>query len=375
MKKTKIMKTKNLMKAIILITVFFTMTGCEKDDNKTIINESGKPITIIEDTNEDTKGPTITVEKIEQFSNQDITDWLDEDTVIVSKENETLEKISLAELSEYYPKSLYMYNITSGEYELIKEEKEVFLLEAQLSSDKEYLLYQNASLGDPAFYILNMDTHEEFGIMGDPIGGAISASWADNEVVIGAAYSGGAYLAGRTGDISVIEGLTDEALYLIRKVEDVIYYNTLFDNTLMKFDLNTKEKVSTNLKQVNDVIFSPDGTQMLVIQINGAKKSMILSELAGENKINIVEGLEINGISWSEDQRMIAYTLKTDEKNTTGNGLYVYDTLTNESTQIAVGKEIISTRWSPTGEKLVYTELDGNQINSNIVYIDNLLAE
>lgn len=49
-----------------------------------------------------------------------ITDWLNENTVIVSKENTSLDKMSLLEFSDYYPRSLYLYNIDTKEYQLLK---------------------------------------------------------------------------------------------------------------------------------------------------------------------------------------------------------------------------------------------------------------
>lgn len=294
---------------------------------------------------------------------------MDEDTVIVSKDNELLDKLRLAELSEYYPKSLYKYNITTKEYELIKEQKEVFLGGAELSVDKKYLIYYEYSLGDPSFQVMNMDDFDVFRISGEPIGGAISAKWADNETVIGVAYSGGGYLADRTGKITTIVGLEDESLYLVEKINGSIYYNTMFDQNLMKMNLETKEKVSLNLEQVYDVIPSPDGNQLLVLQTIGTKKNMIISDLDGGNQLIITDGAEVNGVSWSPDQRMIAYNLKVDKNSTTISSLYVYDTLTGESTQIAVDNEYLSTSWSPSGNKLAYTEGDETGYTSSIVYL------
>jgi TolB protein len=363
------MKNTNFIRIIITIALIFTMTACEKEENKVTIKEPGKTITIIEDSEEEVSEPKLSVEKIDRYEKVNITDWLDEDTVIVSKENESLDKISLAELSEYYPRSLFLFDLITKDYELIKEQKEVFLDGATLSVDKKYLQYYEYSLGDPVFYVMNMDTLESFGIMGDPIGGAMGAKWADNETVIGAAYSGGAYLADRTGKITLMEDLKDEAIYLVEKINDNIYYNTTFDGTLMKLNLNTKEKVSLNLEQVYDILPSPDGKQMLILQANGSKKTMLAYDLESGEKVIIADGSELSGVSWSPDQRRIAYNLKEDENSTTVSSLYVYDMLTGESTQIAVDIESLSTIWSPSGEKLAYTEWDGTNYNSSIIYL------
>jgi TolB protein len=197
----------------------------------------------------------------------------------------------------------------------------------------------------------------------------MGAKWADNDTVIGAAYSGGAYLADRTGKITLIEELKDEAIYLVEKINDNIYYNTMYDGTIMKLNLNTKEKVSLNLEQVYDTLPSPDGKQMLILQANGSKTTMLVYDLESGEKVIIAEGAELSGLSWSPDQRRIAYNLKENENNTKVSSLYIYDMITGEATQIAVDIESLSTSWSPSGEKLAYTEWDGTQYNSSIIFL------
>ncbi len=361
MKKTSI--------AILTILIICTMTACQKAEDKVTIKEDGKTITIIDDTKQEESKTNISVEKIDQYEKVNITDWLDEDTVVVSKENELMDKMSLAELSEHYPRSLYRFYLITKEYELVKEQRNVFLEGAVLSKDKNHLLYYDYSLGDPVFHVMNMETMNEFMIIGEPIGGAISAKWADNETVIGAAYSGGAYLAGSTGEITLVDGLKEEALYLIEKINDNIYYNTQYDSTLMMFNIATKEKVSLNLEQVYNVQPSPDRKQMLVLQVNGNKSTMLVYDLESGEKITIAEGTELNGVSWSPDQRLIAYNLKEDVNNSTASNLYVYDMLTGESTKIVVDIENASTSWSPSGDKLAYSEYDGTQHNSSVIYL------
>lgn len=363
------MKKQNMISTIMAVTLMFTLTACEKEETKVTVKEPGKTITILDDVKQEEAEPDLSVEKIDRYEKVSITDWLDEDTVIVSKDNESLDKMSLAEFSGQYPRSLYRLDLATKDYQLVKEQKEVFLGGAALSKDKEYLLYYEYSLGDPVFHVINLNTLEGYGIMGEPIGGAISAKWADDTIVIGAAYSGGAYLADKAGKITLIEELTGEAFYLVEKIKDDIYYNTTMDGTLMKLNLNTKEKVNLNLEQVYDIIPSPDGKQMLILQTIGSKNSMLVYDIASGEKVVIEDGAELSGVSWSPDQRRIAYYLKEDENNTILKSLYVYDMLTGISTQIAVDVENPSTSWSPSGEKLAYTEWDGTQYNSCIIYL------
>ncbi|WP_432401876.1 TolB family protein [Wukongibacter sp. M2B1] len=381
------MKKNKVFKIVFALMVLLAITACnaEKDRDRVIIKEPGKNITVIEDADKEVGEPNVSVEKIDQYKNLQISDWFNENLVIVSKENESLEKMKLEELSDSYPRSLYLYNLNTKEYKLLKEQENLFLGGATLSPDKKYLLYYGNSLGDPVYYVMNMDTLESFGIHGSNIGGAYSANWADNETVIGGAYSGGAYsggaysggayLASTTGAITPLDELKDKALFIVRKMRDKIYYNTNSDTSLMVLDLATKEKTSLNINYVYGVFPAPDGNQMLVLQDDGSKRTMILCDADGGSIETIAEGAEISGVSWSPDQRMIAYSLKTVINGTSTSGLYVYDRLTGEDTQIVVDVENPTTCWSPSGRELVYSEWNGIQYNSSIVYLKQQLQK
>ncbi len=361
------MKNTKIIRIIIVLMLPLSFNACgKKEENKVIINEPGTSITVIDDTEKETEEPVVAVEKIDRIENAELSDWLDEETVVVSRENDSLGKMSLAELSDSYPRSLYLYNINTKEYKVLKEQKDVFLGGATLSADKKHLLYTEFTLGDPVFYVMELDTLDAFGIIGGETGGAMSAEWAGNEVV-GAAYSGGAYQASATGEISVLEGLKEEPIFIVRKLKDNIYYNTSYDESLILLDQTTKEKINLNLSNVYDVLPSPDGNKLLVLQNNGTKATIVLCDMDGSNQKTIAEGTELGGVSWSPDQRMVAYNLKGTENNAAVNGLYVYDMLTAKSTQIAVDVQNAVTCWSPSGEKLVYAQWNGKQYNSSIV--------
>lgn len=356
---------KSLKVGILMVSLLLMVGACDykKDENKVIQHESGSNTTIIDDENEgaDTH---ISVGKIDKYENMEISDWLDEETVIVSKENESLNKMSLLELSKFYPRSLYAYNLNTKEYKLLKEKENLFLGGATLSADKKHLLYHENSLGDPGFYVLSMDTLEGFGLNGDEIGGAVTANWEGNEV-LGTTYSNKAFIANTKGEISILEEIQEDSLYVVRRIKDHFYYNTFSDETLKMQNMTSKETQKLNLMSVYNVIPSPDESMMLIIQGNGTKMKLILCDLDGNNQRTIAEGTEITGVSWSPDMRMIAYNVTEDV-----NGLYVYDLLSDESHQIAVDLQNVNTFWSPLGEKLVYSEWNGEQYNSSIVHLE-----
>ena len=367
------MKNTKRTKIILMLSLLLMITACDiaKDGDKVPVKEPGEDITIIDDDGKDPGKPIISVVKIDRYENVQITDWLNVNTLIVSKENTSLDKMSLLELSGSYPRSLYLYNIDTKEYQLLMEQKNGNLGGATLSSDKKNLLYYEYTLGDPAFYVMNMDTLNSF-----KISGAMSAKWADNDTIIGASYYGGPYLANSSGEITLVDDLKEEALVIADKIKDNIYYNTNSDGSLWRLNLTTKEKVSLNINNVYGLYPSPDGNQILAIQSDGgAKITLAIYDTDGGNRKLIAEGAEIEGVSWSQDQRMISYNLKADVNGRTVSGLYVHDMLTGESTQIAVDIQNISTNWSASGEELIFTEYDGKQYNSSIVYLKHSLSK
>lgn len=364
------MKKILIIKLAIVPALLMTLATCNTDQagNRDVLQEPVNTPTVSDDADKEASWPAVSVAKIDRYENIAISGWLDEDTVVISKENENLGKMSLEELSDSYPKSLYLYHLKTKQYELLKEKKDTFLGDAVLSSDKKHLLYSEFSLGDPVFHVMDLDTLDSFGITGEPIGGALSARWDENETVIGPAYSGGAFTASTSGEIAAVPGLEGETLFSVQKMKDKIYYIPSSDGSLQVLDLNTKEKASLNPDQVSGIFPSPDGKQMLVLQYKESQQTLILCDADGEIK-NIAEGTELGGISWSPDQQMIAYSLKPEVNGTTVYSLYLYDLLTGKSTQIAGDLKNLTTVWSPSGSELAYTEWSEKQTNSSIVHL------
>ncbi|ABR48073.1 hypothetical protein Amet_1909 [Alkaliphilus metalliredigens QYMF] len=354
------MKKIKVLKSIFLILLLLTLIACgaQRDGNE-VIQEPVENENEIENTDKDDE-PLVSVERIESYENMEISDWLDENTVIVSKENDSLEKMRLEELSDLYPRSLYSYNINTNEYKLVKEQENIFLGGAVLSGDNKHLLYYGNSLGDPIYYVMNLDTLEAFNIAG-----AYSANWADNGVVVGGSYRGGAYSASTSGEISPLGDFENESLFIVRKINDRVYYNTNSDTSLMVLDLISKQSNSLNIDNVYDVLPSPEGEQLLVLQIKDSRKNLILCDSDGGNIQILAEGEEIGGVSWSLDQRMIAYSIK----DTLGEGIYVYDLLENKEIKIVSDVESSIIHWSPSGEKLVYLEYSEVDHKSSVVYM------
>lgn len=354
--------------------LLLTITACSTNNegNREVIKEPGKTITVIDDAGQTPEVPGLTLGAVVPYEGMEIFGWVDEDTIIVAKDNEALGFMKLEELSDSYPRSLYAYNTVTKSYELLKEQSNTFLGGAELSPDRKHLIYQEYSLGDPVFHVMNLETKESFALSGEPIGGAISARWADDGTIIGASYAGGAYTATTSGKISALSELEEEALFITAKLGDKVYYNTGYDEALKVLHLGAAAIKDMGLGAVGKVVPSPDGKQLLVTQndYEASKTRLVLCNLEGGNAQTIAEGTELSGLSWSPDQRFIAYVMKSEVSGAAVKGLYVHDLLAGESTNIVADVENAVTTWSPSSKELSYTTWKNDAADSKVIGIN-----
>lgn len=357
------------------LAVLLTFAGCAMppEPDRTVVKEPDKTIVVLENENtgEEADLPQITIEKIDNYPGMEMTDWLDEQTVVLAKENQELGKMSLAENAEFYPRSLYLYNLDTKEYKTVQARKNMFLGGAVLSPDKKHLLYYEYSIGDTAYYLMRMDAQEQSPVAEEALGIAYTAEWADAQTVIGVSYAGGAYMADTNRNITPIAELQEEQLYTVQKMQDKIYYITTESPSMELYllDLKTGEKKKLDVENAEKIIPSPDGNQLLISQAMGSTRRLLLTDTEGSIKKIIAEGTEVTGVSWSLDQRMIAYRLASVSNGTTASGLYLYDVLTGKSIQLVVDIGDARTSWSPSGKKIAVAESDGRSHNSSIIYL------
>lgn len=366
----------NRSKLAIMATVpmlLLTITACSGNngENRVVIKEPGKTITIID--NESKTPPAedqIVVGNIKKYEKMYIYDWLNEETAIVSKENESLGNMKLEELSDTYPHSLYQYNLKTDTFTPLLEKENIYIGGVRLSPDKKHLVYQEYTIGDPSYYVMNLETLQTVNI---PV--AMSARWVDNDSVIGASYAGGAYRATTSGEVEAVSEIADDFLFLVAQVGNKLYYNTNASESLKVLDMETKEISELGFDSASNIIPSPDGTQLLVEHYSEAKGEIVLSGMNGENPKTIAQGAELGGISWSADQRFIAYSKQDEVNGAMVKGLYVYDVLSDEETRISANLESsLSTTWNPSGKELTYTVWNGSSYESSVIEIQAHLA-
>lgn len=366
------MRNVKVINTVLIVTALLTLTACnsESGTNRQVIKEPGKTITVIDNENVGTDQSEDLVEKIEHYEGIAISDWQDEETVVISKENTDMDKMSLAELSEDYPKSLYLYNLNTREAKLLYGVENTFLVDAKLSPDKKNLLYYQGGLGDGTYAVLDMNTLNEFSIMGDASGVAYTAHWADNENVMGASYNGGVYVADIRGNLSIVDELRGEAVSNVIKMQDHIMYTTNTGPNLYLMNLVNKQIKDLGEKRVYRMKLSPDQEQVLLFKEKGPElMELVIADAEGNDLKTIAQGAYNGDAAWSPDQSKIAYNIKSADNSNTNDELYIYDLQTGKSTQIAVNLPISSISWSPSGQQIALSDTSGSEPKSSIIHL------
>ena len=353
------MKKNRLLICIILLSFVLMLSACQQQ------SPTPNPPEPSQNEPDDENRFEATAEQIEIYDNIEITDWVDESTVIVSKENESLEKMRLSELSEQYPRSLYQYNFDTDEYTLLKEQENIFLSGAKLSSDKNHILFEGFSLGDPVIYVMDINTSETYNIPE-----AYSASWSDDGKVVGASYKGGAYEASPQGEVTTLAPQLQGSLFIVRKIGDKVFYNSSDDPSLRMIDLNTDQQEELNIDNVYNIIPLQDRNQLLILQDDGTNTNLLLVDNDGGNLRELAEVDDIQGISWSEDQKIVAYILTRDEDGISKKGIFLHDIERDEAIEIIPDTASHNIIFSPTGKKLVYLEQNDFNVTSTLVDLE-----
>lgn len=381
------MKKLSITKIAAILVVLLTLAGCaaQPQDNRNVIQEPEKTIVVIpsvnpSETTAKPQEPFVTIEKIDEYEGVSISGWASEQEVMVIKENMEFGKMEAAELSQQYPRSIYLYNLDTKAYKPLVARKNLILHDPILSPDKKNLFYGGYSgfdIDDFCYYLTRMDATDQ-PINLNMLGTFYDFEWfgADTISVIGLAKGPagargtlGVYTVDMAGKITLIAGTEKLDINTAQKMKDKLYYTAYPNLHLNTLDLTTGEKKELDAADVFAILVSPDENQILITQHTGGKKRLSLTDAEGNIVKTVAEGTEIEGISWSPDQRMIAYQLQEIVDGAIASGLYVYDVVTGQSMQLLAGVKWGLTSWSPSGKKLAVLDGSSGSANSMIIYL------
>lgn len=380
------MKKLSLLKIAAILMVLLTLAGCaaQPQDNRSVIQQPEATIVVIpsvspSENTAEPQEPIVTVDKIDKFENVSMTDWVSEQQVMVIKENMEFGTMEAPEFSQRYPTSIYLYDLDTKAYTPLVARKNLTLHDPILSPDKKNLFYGGYSgfdIDDFCYYLTPMD-ETDLPINLNTLGNFYDFAWfgTDTISVVGLAKGPagtrgtlGVYTVDMAGKITLIPGTEKLDIITARKMNDKLFYTVAATFHLQALDLTTGEKKELAAEDVFEIFTSPDENQMLIIQHTEGKKRLSLTDADGNIVKTVAEGTDFQGISWSPDQRMVAYQLQNVVDGALTSGLYVYDVVTGQSMQLLAGVKWGLTSWSPSGKKLAVMDGSSGSMNSMIIY-------
>ena len=175
-----------LNKKIVLITigiifiVTFSTFSQNADTNRQTIDTGGKKITLIKRDNISTHNE-LALKKINLINGIRAFEWIDDDTILISKENKTYPKV-FTESGMIYPQNLYLYNLKTNKDTLILGSNKS-MGNAVLSPDKKHIFYKEG-IENLTGFILDLKTKHKTQVTNQDDIAPTEGQWIDNDNVI-----------------------------------------------------------------------------------------------------------------------------------------------------------------------------------------------
>ncbi|MCB2360239.1 hypothetical protein [Clostridium estertheticum] len=361
-----------LSKKVILITssiifiITFSAFSLNTDTNRQVLDDGGKKITLLKHDNISTYNE-LALKKINLINDVRAFDWIDDDTILISKENKNYPKLSTPS-GMIYPQNLYLHNLKTNENKLIIGSK-LSMSNAILSQDKKHVFYKEG-IENLTGFILDLKTKQKIQVTKKDSIYPTQGQWINNDNVIfsllpeGKIYS--ASVKGKLSLLTNVKGISSTTI----KIKNDLYY--VVGEKLYKQELNSSNRKLLR-KDLTWLIPSPNQSQFALVKHTSKKtRTLILSDLMGNELKTFAEGTQIMGTSWSSDGSKLAYTVASE--NNCDAGLFVADAKNNKVVQLAVDIQYISdsVKWSPSGKRLLASNIMLNNNNSFTTYIIDL---
>ncbi|WFD10201.1 TolB family protein [Tepidibacter hydrothermalis] len=327
-------------------------------------------ITIIKDT-KDILATDIVASKIDTYEGIIGHDWLDENEVVITKENKELEPVKIDNeklKASFEAKSLYSYDLDSKEQKIIGDQSK-FQDGAIISPNNKHMFYRNEFEKIATGYIADLKGNTKAKIADKSIDeyDLSEARWInDEELIMPCSSIKGFAIINVDGTINKIKDVESgvmgnedplNGLSITNpiKVEDKIYYVTIHrgakdDDKIKVYDINKKEKRELVKDDVQNFSLSPNKEQLLMLTSNPNKNvnELVVTDLEGKQKELLAEGY-IFGPRWSSDGTKVSYISNEEGKE----GVYVVDVKTKKESLISVGEYYIPIQWSPSDKKIM----------------------
>lgn len=350
---------KRLIAATMIGVISITaLTGCgvQKTSNRKVIEKDDKQIVVIDDK-QNTKTEGISLDKILNFDDFRVLDWISEDTILIMKENKNMPQIQGEDMM-YYPRNFYEFNIKTNEEKLIADSK-VNMVNGILSPDKKHIFYKEGVEENLTGFILDRETGKKTQITDIDSINSYEGRWVDNNTVIYASFPRSKiYIADVNGKVAEIPVRQKGMLINTVKLGINIYYTTI-DGKLYMQDQEMAGKDTKKLgENVLWLIPSPDMTKFAMVKRTAeTEMTLYITDLEGKELKTITKATQIYGTNWNADGSMLAFS--TMDMNNSSGGIFVANAESGELFQIATDFENVADplRWSPSGKQISATNI------------------
>ncbi|CAH2214550.1 TolB family protein [Tepidibacter aestuarii] len=355
---------KKLIAVMMSMVCMVSVVGCISKTEE----EPKKNITVLENKNE-TVYNEVALKKIDQYEGVRISDWLNEDTIIMTKDNKNLKTIQ-TESGDMYPQNLHLYELNNKNEKLLVGE-DYHHSNGIFSPDKKHIFYVQALETFGTGFIVDAEGKNKVKVTQNEGISFGEGRWVDNNQVIFATNNRKVCLADVNGKVTELLTSSDgQFIDKPIKIGSKVYYLSAWN--LMVFDMDTKETKQLQ-EGIWDIVLSPDKTQFMMVKNLGEKRQLMLTDLEGNEKYTLAEGTQIFGTSWSPDQSKVAYTIMTMENGQ--KGLFIADIKTKKITQISADIDQIADqiKWSPSSKKLAVSSVKRKENkNTCVTYVTTL---
>ncbi|QAY67238.1 WD40 repeat domain-containing protein [Paenibacillus protaetiae] len=345
------------------------LTGCTAGSPDTshtdreTIKKPDKTITVI--NNPVAEPSKVAVGNIATVDNARGMNFLDDNQIIYSKPNTEISPQTV-EGEQVYPNNLYLYNLTDKNGQLLVEDGQNLGFTA-LSPDGKHLFYKMTEEATGFGRLYDMETKQSVKLdTEDPID-LNDGQWLDNSHVLVSTLFGKILVADLTGKTTTI--VEPGGILLGTAAGDGgIYYIKGGTKRELYFLADTAGAQPVKIAEgVEWVIPSPDRKQLAIVKESGDSgvRTLTVVDPQGRSLLQIAQGAQIFGTSWSPDGTKLAFNLTSEGSG--DNGIIVADALTGENTQVLVEQAADTLAWSPSGKKLLTSTYQNDHFVTSVI--------